>query len=330
MHGAPSLDKSGSWIAGKMTKPSLDSIGNWLEGRFTKLITGDGDTSPSSSDDAVQRDQRTFSGPFSHYSTISSTTSSACPSPQASMVNLHASPPRRSGSAMGVASTPVNHNIERASSAMDHLRRKPSPAPRTGPAPPAGATFGSMGHAANGYSPNPVHSDQDSTTTPTLDGASKSMSWWGSSYNTESAVATPIASTFSPFKDTAQLLEPPMDQAASNVPTARDTQGSQQSYDDIEDDLGLGNSKSKVANGKAENAAAVETAASQPAQKQSTCIASHSTRIRLMRITCRSTRRCHRLVAQPLVEKERYSSPSQSEPRRGDHLLLRQGAEAVG
>ncbi|OBZ75115.1 hypothetical protein A0H81_04209 [Grifola frondosa] len=77
---APQVDKSGSWIGSKMAKPSLDSIGNWLEGRFTKFIAGEGDTS-SRHEDATAIHPHGFTGPFAHYSTISSTTTSAQPSP---------------------------------------------------------------------------------------------------------------------------------------------------------------------------------------------------------------------------------------------------------
>src|SRR6266581_8812120 len=42
--GAPHLDKSGSWIRGKMTRPSLDSLGNWLGGRLTEFVAGGEDS----------------------------------------------------------------------------------------------------------------------------------------------------------------------------------------------------------------------------------------------------------------------------------------------
>ena len=81
---APMTDKSGSWINSKMAKPSLDKIGNWLEGRFSSFIAGD----ESPRREEAQQKEHTFSGPFAHYSTISSTTSSTMPSPQMSTTNL--------------------------------------------------------------------------------------------------------------------------------------------------------------------------------------------------------------------------------------------------
>ena len=64
---APQLDKSGSWIGGKMAKPSLDSIGNWLEGRFTKFIAGETDSPRPEEAKSMEQQQQSYSGPFANY-----------------------------------------------------------------------------------------------------------------------------------------------------------------------------------------------------------------------------------------------------------------------
>ncbi|KIP09567.1 hypothetical protein PHLGIDRAFT_102512, partial [Phlebiopsis gigantea 11061_1 CR5-6] len=99
---APVTDKTGSW---KMARPSLDKIGGWLERGFTNFIAGEGD-SPK----PVQANGKepTFSGPFTHFSEISTTVSAASStisSPQMSTTNLTeipAAPPFRTGSAMAL------------------------------------------------------------------------------------------------------------------------------------------------------------------------------------------------------------------------------------
>ena len=114
-----------------MSKPSLDSIGGWLEGRLTKFIAGDGDTSPVPAQESARGGEP---GVFTHYSTISSATTSASPSPQPSQINPHTlpgAPPRRSGSAMAAHSSASSYvPVDRASSAMEYSRpdaRRSSP-----------------------------------------------------------------------------------------------------------------------------------------------------------------------------------------------------------
>lgn len=134
--GSPQIDKS-SWIGGKVNKPSLDSIGNWIESRLTKFIAGEGnEPSPQTSEFSKAQ----FAGPFASYSSISSATVSASPSPPPTAVNSHImsakQPPRRSGSAMALPSTSMYPPVDRASSAMECYRptRHASPAsPKTAP-----------------------------------------------------------------------------------------------------------------------------------------------------------------------------------------------------
>ncbi|KAI0341617.1 hypothetical protein BDW22DRAFT_1332329 [Trametopsis cervina] len=254
---APLLDKSGSWMGSKMARPSLDKIGNWLEGRFTSFIAGEGDSPhPVESQEKVSA----LSGPFAHYSTISSATNSTMPSPQMSSTNLAESypvaPPFRTGSAMALrTSTTSPAQIARASSAVDYLRRKPSPVPRGSSAGGSAYGLASKSQVPYGY-PNGFNSSPtEEMTTPTAqDDASGSgprvASWWGSA---ESQSATPTATSF-PHPDgsldqSSEGFISLMDDAALAGPhtTSQFAAASRMNSlarDDIDedDDLGLGNS----------------------------------------------------------------------------------------
>ncbi|KAI0670288.1 Sec23-binding domain of Sec16-domain-containing protein [Trametes maxima] len=271
---APQLDKTGSWIPGKMAKPSLDSIGNWLEGRFTKFIAGEGD-SPHPEESKSLAQQQTYSGPFANYSSISSATTSAQPSPHQSVTDLTevstVAPPFRAGSAMG--GRPPSRSqmpINRASSAMDYVRpfqRTGSPIARVASANAAtfadAASYGqTRGPYGNGYVPSQgsdyLKPEGGSHGDVSGYGHSKgpSTGLWGAS---DSDAATPTASTFShmdnqPSSSTSNsgfisLMDDPM---LSMTPTATKQQGSplprSSSYtieEDEDDDLGLGNSSSR-------------------------------------------------------------------------------------
>ncbi|KAG9318501.1 Sec23-binding domain of Sec16-domain-containing protein [Chiua virens] len=153
--GSPQMGKSTSWIGGKVNKPSLDSIGSWLEVRLTKFIAGDGsEMSPPASEPPKAR----YAGPFSSYSSISSATTSASPSPPPTVVNSHVpsvsstvQPPRRSGSAMALPSTTMHAPVDRASSAMEYYR----PTRHASPVPPKTAPLHST---RNHYSPSAIQS----------------------------------------------------------------------------------------------------------------------------------------------------------------------------
>ncbi|KAJ7285815.1 Sec23-binding domain of Sec16-domain-containing protein [Mycena rebaudengoi] len=210
--GLDHSDKSGFW----KSTPSLDTIGRYLEGRFTKLVTGDTDPS-TPTEELSSKPVDPKAGPFSQYSTISSAFSSATPStspsPQPSMYNLNAHansgmPPMRSGSAMGQqrSQAPI---IDRASSAMEHVRRRPSPpaAPRISSANASTTTFAqapSFVQAYGNYSPNP-YSPSMNTPRPSAEikesseeDGGQEVTWWGSSAygNSDSANQTPMAATF--------------------------------------------------------------------------------------------------------------------------------------
>ncbi|KAG5342761.1 hypothetical protein C0989_008711 [Termitomyces sp. Mn162] len=263
--GVTHVDKS-FWTGTKLGKPSLDSIGGWLEGRFTKLVTGDGDLDNTPEQDVNKPDEGGFIGPFTHYSTISSTTSSARSSPQPSMTNLNVLPPARSGSTMAQSVVRANPQIDRASSAIDYTRPKPTPpAPRVASAnasttsfTPYGQSFGGQ-RSSNGYSP----SDNLVTSRPSLvpeedEGAAQEAAWWaGTAYAESSATATPTVRTFMrvdegaiPASQSSEGFITLMDSASYSIaPQTSSSQSSMQTStnpDGDEEDLGFGNSSIKT------------------------------------------------------------------------------------
>lgn len=249
--GVSHAGKSASWIGGKLSKPSLDTIGGWLEGRFTKLVTGEGDTSSTSEQETTKAESRPFSGPFAHYSTISSTTPSARSSPQPSLVNDNVLPPHRTASAMAAASPYIHPPIDRASSAMDYMRQKPSlgqhtPAANGYHSTPSGPGFKT--HLPNNWSASndipipksPIDSGENETSV-------EEPSWWGSG----STARTPTATTFMQVDESTARVSPDgfislMDSQTLAVgpspPINSDSQRTQKVPDE-DDDLGLGNSK---------------------------------------------------------------------------------------
>ncbi|KAJ7452366.1 Sec23-binding domain of Sec16-domain-containing protein [Mycena galericulata] len=252
--GLDHSDKSGFW----KSTPSLDTIGRFLEGRFTKLVTGDVD--PATPTEELAKPADPTAGPFSQYSTISSATSSTSPSPQPSLYNLN-SQPARSGSAMGQSGL-KSHAPDRASSAMDHVRRRPSPpAPRIASANASTTTFAqapSFVQAYNNYSPNPYSPSMNTPKPPTestqdAEDTGQEVSWWGSSsYGNDSANQTPMAATFmhvdSGVSSSSDGFISLMDDAAYSVaPTTKRASAESNAVgdgdDDDDDDLGFGNSK---------------------------------------------------------------------------------------
>ncbi|KAI0797906.1 Sec23-binding domain of Sec16-domain-containing protein [Abortiporus biennis] len=263
---APQMDKSGSWIGSKMTRPSLDKIGNWLEGRLKDFIAGDGESPVA---DNTQPKDRTFSGPFAHYSTISSASSSTHASPQQSMMDLAEvdTPPYRTGSAMALRpSNPAHVQINRASSAMDYIRRKASPIPRVSSASATAPTFGdatpfrNFGNTSNSQGDG---SAEDSSSGPQI------ASWWGAS---ESTAPTPTATSFVhldsgvpavasegfiSLMDDPALSVPPS--APPRTPSSFAASHSIPQSINEEDDLGLGNSTSRAQRAGDANAAVSNT-----------------------------------------------------------------------
>ena len=181
---APQVDKTASWISKKMTKPSLDTIGNWLEGRFSKLIIGEGEETA----EAIESDQAQAAtsayGPFSHYSTISSTAPSAQPS-RSSTPYIPTESNNTTTSTPFVPSIMSYAPVDRAASAMDHLRpemHRASPVQRVASASATTTTF------SQSYS-------SISNATESTESEGQEVSWWGRNSRDQSG-QTPTATTF--------------------------------------------------------------------------------------------------------------------------------------
>ncbi|KAI6022685.1 Sec23-binding domain of Sec16-domain-containing protein [Pisolithus marmoratus] len=240
---APDMDKSGSWISGKVNKPSLDSIGSWLEGRLTKFIAGEGDEpSPSAA----------LSGP-PPYNPLPSAATSASSSPPPMMPTGQFAPaqPRRTGSAMSLPSAQPYAPIDRASSAMEHHR----PVRGASPAPPKTAPlqtsypFSPYTPPINGHATTYVSAYGSGSTSrkSSLESRhARRVGGGGTALSSADSSATPVATTFvkvegvSPsggglvsLMDDATLSTTPSPGAA---PRRLDT-----TFEDEEDDLGLGN-----------------------------------------------------------------------------------------
>jgi hypothetical protein len=253
--GAPHLDKTGSWIRGKVTRPSLDSLGNWLGGRLTEFVAGGGDDSPTMDGDTTPHESKTFAGPFSHYSTITPSTTSKVPSPQPTMdhstfADAQNNPPQRTGSAQALRHNP-QVQIDRASSAMEYrpAYRKSSPAPRIASASAAMSQFSQTNFNYGGY---PYANDTtNSSYEQSSDGDSRAGAWWGSSSTGNSSTTTPTVPLLpndrsSPSSDFVSLME------VSPIPSMSDSSITPRSsalatHEEDDDELGLGNSSKRKA-----------------------------------------------------------------------------------
>ncbi len=263
LSGVSHPDKPNSWMAGKISKPSLDTIGGWLEGSFTKLVTGGADDAPPPQEENQKSDAQGFSGPFAHYNTISSTTSSARSSPQPTFVTpAYALPPRTNSPLSNKASH--GYGIDRSSSAVESLKRKGSSA-----APPQALSasasmtsfpsiqtqWNSANSSANGFSPDsdlqtprpPTHQD-DYCDEPNA----QEVTWWGSAGYGDAGV-TPTAARFMKVDNSSGGMDSdgffsPMSNQTFNVGRQSSTDsrhGQQTSYGEDDGDLGLGNNKKK-------------------------------------------------------------------------------------
>lgn len=302
---APHVDKTGSWIGGKMTRPSLDKLGGWFEERISQFIAGGED---SQSQEIIREQDRSFSGPFAHFSQISSATSSAIPTPQRSMTDLteipHApTPPHRAGSAMALRPPASSHApINRASSAMDYIRKKASPVPRVSSASAATQSFADAAYqpTANGYShfhdstpkvyqgpagdqltESTAENEEDPASATLSAGGPQIASWWNDT--SESGAPTPTVGTFVPNQganlDSGEGFVSLMDNDAFSVtptPSSMRQSNSTHSYEngdfDDDDDLGLGNSSGRPqtmerAYSSSSVSTPTETAAPEPAKE---------------------------------------------------------------
>ncbi|KAJ3507874.1 hypothetical protein NLJ89_g6061 [Agrocybe chaxingu] len=243
-------DKNASWIGGKISKPSLDSIGGWLEGRFTKLVTGDSDSADSPSGQAKVSD-RTFNGPFAHYSTISTTPSArSSPQPPPATVNYFP-PPQRTTSAMATSSPYSHAPVERSSSAMDYMRQKP-PVPSTSTSSVPSSESSPTGYGLNNYArdADPYAPKSHSAGNEELETPVQAASWWGAD---DAAGRTPTAATFMKIEESSiqassdgfiSLMDTQTFSFSSQQPSRQASSTSRQEEVEDDDDLGLGNSKS--------------------------------------------------------------------------------------
>ncbi|KAF8334307.1 Sec23-binding domain of Sec16-domain-containing protein [Cantharellus anzutake] len=212
LSGVP--DKNTSWISRTMKKPTIDSLGTWSFDKLTKFIEGD---DPSPGPEANEATAKTSPvsgttlgvGPFSHYSEISSATTSQLPSPTGSTKGYSipsgpSAPPARSGSAMSTrtGNVPVAAQIDRAASAAEYLRPTRTSSPALSAhravfsAGPSTTTFGNSSR----YQPVPSTTypvKPTSNGTPAF-GASGGGGWWDDlqNNNVESEGATPVATAF--------------------------------------------------------------------------------------------------------------------------------------
>ncbi|KAH9063420.1 Sec23-binding domain of Sec16-domain-containing protein [Lactarius vividus] len=256
--GAPRLDKTGSWIGGKMSRPSLDSFGNWLGGRLTEFVAG-GDDSPTANGDTTPHENKAFAGPFSHYSTISSsTTTSKAPSPQPTVVNhnvladAQGTFPRRTGSAQAVRLNP-HIPIDRASSAMEYrpIPRNSSPAPCIVSASAATTHFSHTSLKNNGYpKASTLNGAYQQPESESPYAGYSAGTWWGSSVTEESTTTTPTATMFpndrasSPSGFVSLMDGSSMPVVSASGSLSRSSTLTTHDEDDG-DDLGLGNSSGK-------------------------------------------------------------------------------------
>lgn len=270
LSGTPQLDKTGSWIARKMTKPSLATLGNWIESGVTKFIAGEGDETQANADSAKKQPGGAAAGPFAQFTVISS----ANTSPNASSANLSTmlsipssglappstAPPRRSGSAMAVrgpygmygGSAPP----DRAASAMD---MRPDPlSPMTG----AGFQVLSANAATTFYEADSAYRGAADNATASSMSASQSTdterptygSWYDSGSQGDDGSKSTSAATFYsvPAEGDAGGFISPMDslsggpasRAPSHLSTPRSMSVATVEEEDMED-LGFGNSSSK-------------------------------------------------------------------------------------
>jgi len=271
-------DKSGSWIGNKINKTSLDTLGGWL---VTKLVAGD--ESPSPTADKAKTADQPFAGPFAHYSTISSTTPSARSSPQPppAPFNYHPPPPppQRTTSAMAAASPYAQPLVERSSSAMGYMRQKPIVQTNSmhsissSQSSPIGYGFNSISRDGESYAPK-SHITQATEEELESETPVQTASWWGNDDQLNST-KTPTAATFMQVDESSvqassdgfiSLMDDQNFSFGSHQPSRQASTTSSFDAED-DDDLGLGNSKSRIKAEEAGGASPVKEAAAPPPPK---------------------------------------------------------------
>lgn len=267
LNGDPELDKSNSWISGKLAKPSLDGIGDWLGGTLSKFVAGEAEPSSPVTSEHPLANNPAYAGTFSQFSNISSANTSRGPSPAPSFVNggtVPSSLPGRTGSAMAVSSTSPYAPINRSSSAMDYGRpgpRKDASPPRVLSADPNTTSFNQSQSFSNamsnyGYGRSVSESQVGNGTTDHSEegGESQEAGWWGSAYG-GATTATPTVSSFMKVDPQATLTDSSsgfislMDNHNTYTPSpsvATFASSKAENLDDLDDDeLGLSTTSKK-------------------------------------------------------------------------------------
>ncbi|KAL5511852.1 hypothetical protein ACEPAH_5070 [Sanghuangporus vaninii] len=251
LNGDPLLDKSNSWIGGKLAKPSLDGFGDWLGGTLTKFVAGETDISSPSAGEHSSTNNPAYAGAFSRYSNISSTNNSRGSSPVPSFTSNSVPPSMlhgRTDSAAGFRSVPTYSPSNRASPAFDYERPG-----STKSVPPARAV---ISDSSTGYSNevlgngSAVHGEHSQS--------QPGSGWWTAAYGNDNG-PTPTASSFTNVD--AQTSETDsgrsgfislMDNYSPYTPSPSATTftNKTEETDDFDDDLGLGNNASKKKKGQ--------------------------------------------------------------------------------
>ncbi|KAL5490502.1 hypothetical protein ACEPAI_5335 [Sanghuangporus weigelae] len=258
LNGDPLLDKSNSWIGGKLVKPSLDGFGDWLGGTLTKFVAGETDTSSPSAGEHSSTNNPVYAGAFSRYSNISSTNNSRGSSPVPSFINNSVPPsmlPGRTSSAAGFKSVPTYSPSNRTSPAFDYERPG-----STKSVPPARIltsesstgynheVIGNRNYLGNGSAVHGEHSQSQ-----------PGGGWWTAAYGNDNG-PTPKASSFTNVD--AQTSETDsggsgfislMDNYSPYTPSPSATTFTNRTEEagDFDDDLGLSNNASKKKGQKA-------------------------------------------------------------------------------
>lgn len=267
LNGTPHMDKSGSWIARKMTKPSLAGLGTWIESGVTNFIAGSGDDAAQAEADTKKRiNTDAAAGPFAQFSVISS----ANTSPNASSANLSApfvsssapaaglvppptGGPRRTGSALAFRGS-VNglSPIDRSASAMDMRPENKlpySPGPQVFSANPATTSFYQAQSMYGAFGSAPEDANRSS-----LDSSRPANgNWWDAGISTaatsvEEETKSDPSPQFYSAENTSNFASP-MDslgpsQAPSYAGTPRTGSVAPVEEEDLED-LGFGNASHK-------------------------------------------------------------------------------------
>lgn len=263
----PAQDKGASWISRKMQRPTLDSVWSTVEGRFSKFVAGDNEPPVTPTNPRHETASRPTLGPFSHYSSISPAGSTGtlsraqsssdllaaaraqaphpAPAPTPPPVPAPAPPPTPSSKAPPPTSWKKGHHQRSSSLGTHGYQYDPHSVPSWG----TGYSGGTLSTPMEA-SPDPGASEfepEDAQAQTEYGGA-----WWGSSEGAGSGAPPPTFQSFETdgAQDTDGLIDPMGGYKPQQAGSRHDYGPYRQqptTLDEVdeEDDLGLGNSKSK-------------------------------------------------------------------------------------